>query len=78
VRGTRREARGEHHVAEALRVVVFSASDRLLLTRFILQLPRSNKTCPKCKTEDAVFFQSQQRSAETGMVCFFPDAKHAS
>jgi len=30
-------------------------------------LPRSNKTCPKCKTEDAVFFQSQQRSAETGM-----------
>ena len=32
------------------------------------QLPRSNKACPKCKAEDAVFFQSQQRSAETGMV----------
>lgn len=35
----------------------------------IIQLPRSNKACPKCKNEDAVFFQSQQRSAETGMVC---------
>ncbi|TVY80696.1 DNA-directed RNA polymerase II subunit [Lachnellula suecica] len=34
-------------------------------------LPRSNKTCPKCKTEDAVFFQSQQRSAETGMKLFY-------
>ncbi|PQE10835.1 hypothetical protein CJF30_00008972 [Rutstroemia sp. NJR-2017a BBW] len=31
-------------------------------------LPRSNKTCPACRNEDAVFFQSQQRSAETGMV----------
>jgi len=34
-------------------------------------LPRSNKTCPKCKAEDAVFFQSQQRSAETGMTLFY-------
>jgi len=34
-------------------------------------LPRSNKTCPKCKNEDAVFFQSQQRSAETGMKLFY-------
>jgi DNA-directed RNA polymerase II subunit RPB9 len=34
----------------------------------VFQLPRSNKACPKCKAEDAVFFQSQQRSAETGMV----------
>ena len=32
-------------------------------------LPRSNKECPMCHNEDAVFFQSQQRSAETGMVC---------
>jgi hypothetical protein len=39
-----------------------------ILTVLLLQLPRSNKTCPKCKTEDAVFFQSQQRTAETGMV----------
>lgn len=31
-------------------------------------LPRSNKQCPQCHLEDAVFFQSQQRSAETGMV----------
>ncbi|OBT79794.1 hypothetical protein VF21_01507 [Pseudogymnoascus sp. 05NY08] len=34
-------------------------------------LPRSNKACPKCKAEDAVFFQSQQRSAETGMKLFY-------
>ncbi|KAF4636217.1 hypothetical protein G7Y89_g1876 [Cudoniella acicularis] len=33
--------------------------------KIVADLPRSNKTCPKCKTEDAVFFQSQQRSAET-------------
>lgn len=32
------------------------------------QLPRSNKICPVCKHDEAVFFQSQQRSAETGMV----------
>ncbi|KAL8641686.1 MAG: hypothetical protein Q9228_001545 [Teloschistes exilis] len=30
-------------------------------------LPRSNKRCPKCAENEAVFFQSQQRSAETGM-----------
>ncbi|KAI1144272.1 DNA-directed RNA polymerase-like protein II subunit rpb9 [Hypoxylon sp. FL0543] len=34
-------------------------------------LPRSNKTCPVCKHEEAVFFQSQQRSAETGMKLFY-------
>ncbi|KAI2612183.1 DNA-directed RNA polymerase II subunit RPB9 [Hypoxylon fragiforme] len=34
-------------------------------------LPRSNKTCPVCKYEEAVFFQSQQRSAETGMKLFY-------
>jgi DNA-directed RNA polymerase II subunit RPB9 len=34
-------------------------------------LPRSNKTCPKCNHDEAVFFQSQQRSAETGMKLFF-------
>lgn len=33
------------------------------------QLPRSNKECPKCHETEAVFFQSQQRTAETGMVC---------
>lgn len=32
------------------------------------QLPRSNKQCPNCHENEAVFFQSQQRSAETGMV----------
>ncbi|KAK4155768.1 DNA-directed RNA polymerase II subunit RPB9 [Chaetomidium leptoderma] len=31
-------------------------------------LPRSKKTCPACQHDEAVFFQSQQRSAETGMV----------
>ncbi|KAG6036676.1 DNA-directed RNA polymerase II core subunit rpb9 [Claviceps sp. LM458 group G5] len=34
-------------------------------------LPRSNKTCPNCTHEEAVFFQSQQRSAETGMKLFY-------
>ncbi|GKT47547.1 DNA-directed RNA polymerase II subunit RPB9 [Colletotrichum spaethianum] len=34
-------------------------------------LPRSNKECPACKGGEAVFFQSQQRSAETGMKLFY-------
>lgn len=33
-----------------------------------LQLPRTQKACPKCHHEWAVFFQSQERSAETGMA----------
>ncbi|KAL0932463.1 DNA-directed RNA polymerase II subunit rpb9 [Colletotrichum truncatum] len=38
---------------------------------FQLALPRSNKECPVCKGAEAVFFQSQQRSAETGMKLFY-------
>ncbi|KAG8665435.1 hypothetical protein FPOAC1_010231 [Fusarium poae] len=38
---------------------------------FALQLPRSTKTCPSCQHTEAVFFQSQQRSAETGMKLFY-------
>ncbi|KAK8058768.1 hypothetical protein PG994_009216 [Apiospora phragmitis] len=34
-------------------------------------LPRSNKTCPSCSHDEAVFFQSQQRSVETGMKLFY-------
>ncbi|KAI1167495.1 hypothetical protein F5B18DRAFT_442376 [Nemania serpens] len=34
-------------------------------------LPRSNQTCPACQHDEAVFFQSQQRSAETGMKLFY-------
>ncbi|KAJ4303926.1 DNA-directed RNA polymerase II core subunit rpb9 [Collariella sp. IMI 366227] len=34
-------------------------------------LPRANRTCPACKHDEAVFFQSQQRSAETGMKLFY-------
>ncbi|KAK2066708.1 hypothetical protein P8C59_000499 [Phyllachora maydis] len=34
-------------------------------------LPRANKQCPACKFDQAVFFQSQQRSAETGMKLFY-------
>ncbi|KAK7626698.1 hypothetical protein IWX48DRAFT_634609 [Phyllosticta citricarpa] len=30
-------------------------------------LPRTNRPCPKCGETEAVFFQSQQRTAETGM-----------
>ncbi|MBE7180557.1 MAG: hypothetical protein INR71_04975 [Terriglobus roseus] len=31
-------------------------------------MPRSTRTCPSCGEQDAVHFQSQQRTAETGMV----------
>ncbi|KAK0622575.1 DNA-directed RNA polymerase II subunit RPB9 [Immersiella caudata] len=34
-------------------------------------LPRSNMECPACHHNEAVFFQSQQRSAETGMKLFY-------
>lgn len=32
------------------------------------QLPRAVKLCPKCGESEAVYFQSQQRAADTGMV----------
>ncbi|KAL2005399.1 hypothetical protein VTN00DRAFT_2610 [Thermoascus crustaceus] len=34
-------------------------------------LPRANKLCPSCGENEAVFFQSQQRSAETGMKLYY-------
>jgi DNA-directed RNA polymerase II subunit RPB9 len=34
-------------------------------------LPRSNNICPKCQHDEAVFFQSQERSADTGMKLFY-------
>ncbi|AOW07320.1 YALIA101S02e06502g1_1 [Yarrowia lipolytica] len=34
-------------------------------------LPRSDKECPKCHEHDVVFFQSQQKRAETTMILFF-------
>ncbi|KKA28084.1 hypothetical protein TD95_003624 [Thielaviopsis punctulata] len=34
-------------------------------------LPRAMKACPACDHGEAVFFQSQQRSAETGMKLFY-------
>ncbi|KAL4958595.1 hypothetical protein BDW69DRAFT_153918 [Aspergillus filifer] len=34
-------------------------------------LPRSNKVCTSCGNGEAVFFQSQQRSAETGMKLYY-------
>ncbi|KAH8898363.1 hypothetical protein GQ53DRAFT_678539 [Thozetella sp. PMI_491] len=34
-------------------------------------LPRANKTCPACNHDQAVFFQSQQRTSETGMKLFY-------
>ncbi|CAP91480.1 DNA-directed RNA polymerase II core subunit rpb9 [Penicillium rubens] len=34
-------------------------------------LPRANKLCPSCGETEAVFFQSQQRSAETGMKLYY-------
>ncbi|KAJ5143233.1 uncharacterized protein N7515_002020 [Penicillium bovifimosum] len=35
------------------------------------ELPRANKLCPSCGENEAVFFQSQQRSAETGMKLYY-------
>ena len=32
------------------------------------QLPRTTQRCPYCHENDAVYFQSQQRAADTGMV----------
>ncbi|CDO56551.1 similar to Saccharomyces cerevisiae YGL070C RPB9 RNA polymerase II subunit B12.6 [Geotrichum candidum] len=43
-------------------------------------LPRSNKECPKCHWKECVFFQSQQRRAQTSMVLFYvclnPECHH--
>lgn len=35
---------------------------------WVLQLPHAAVECKKCHARDAVFFQSQQRTPETGMV----------
>jgi len=34
-------------------------------------LPRSDKECPRCHSHENVFFQSQQRRADTSMVLFY-------
>ncbi|KAK1919235.1 hypothetical protein P3342_008959 [Pyrenophora teres f. teres] len=34
-------------------------------------LPRIQKQCTECGENEAVFFQSQQRTAETGMALYF-------
>ncbi|OCL11455.1 putative DNA directed RNA polymerase II 15 kDa subunit [Glonium stellatum] len=34
-------------------------------------LPRIQKPCPTCGENEAVFFQSQQRTAETGMKLYY-------
>jgi len=34
-------------------------------------LPRSNDECPKCHEHECVFFQSQERRAETTMILFY-------
>ncbi|KAF2481743.1 hypothetical protein BDY17DRAFT_299574 [Neohortaea acidophila] len=34
-------------------------------------LPHAEVECNKCHARDAVFFQSQQRTAETGMALFY-------
>ncbi|KAF2763271.1 hypothetical protein EJ05DRAFT_32640 [Pseudovirgaria hyperparasitica] len=51
-----------------------SAGDTAGLTDDIGQdptLPRVEKLCPKCGENEAVFFQSQQRSSETGMKLYY-------
>ncbi|KAF2456388.1 DNA directed RNA polymerase II 15 kDa subunit [Lineolata rhizophorae] len=34
-------------------------------------LPRIQKPCPSCSEPEAVYFQSQQRTAETGMKLYY-------
>ncbi|CAI6337384.1 unnamed protein product [Periconia digitata] len=34
-------------------------------------LPRVQKECPKCHEHEAVYFQSQQRTEDTGMKLYF-------
>ncbi|KIV92267.1 hypothetical protein PV10_06724 [Exophiala mesophila] len=34
-------------------------------------LPRAKQICPKCREEEAVYFQSQQRAADTGMKLYY-------
>ena len=55
----------------ALFIMLFLLQGVLTTCSTNLQLPRTNKQCPKCDSTEAVFFQSQQRTAETGMVCCF-------
>lgn len=54
------------HLTDVVCVSIFK--DMLTTCLMLLQLPRSNKQCPSCDGTEAVFFQSQQRTAETGMV----------
>jgi hypothetical protein len=53
---------------------VTSAQRHLLTGRFV-QLPHATVSCKnkKCHAKDAVYFQSQQRTAETGMVSYLTD-----
>ncbi|KAI1625025.1 putative DNA directed RNA polymerase II 15 kDa subunit [Exophiala viscosa] len=34
-------------------------------------LPRTSQRCPRCRETDAVYFQSQQRGADTGMKLYY-------
>jgi hypothetical protein len=56
------------------RDTVTSAQQHLLTGRFV-QLPHAKVSCKnkECNAKDAVYFQSQQRTAETGMVSFSTD-----
>ncbi|KAF6809310.1 DNA directed RNA polymerase II 15 kDa [Colletotrichum sojae] len=55
----------------ALRKDATPTKQQMSWPTFHLVLPRSNKECPACHGAEAVFFQSQQRSAETGMKLFY-------
>jgi hypothetical protein len=49
-----------------------TSAQQHLLTGRLVQLPHAVIECKnkKCISKDAVFFQSQQRTAETGMVSY--------
>ncbi|KAF2652722.1 hypothetical protein K491DRAFT_635146 [Lophiostoma macrostomum CBS 122681] len=54
--------------------IASSVGDTAGITQDVAQdptLPRILKPCPKCGENEAVFFQSQQRTAETGMKLYY-------
>ncbi len=56
-----------------LRSCTVGPSSGPMLNGLVRIAPSVQQDCPVCRHEEAVFFQSQQRSAETGMVsCLCP------
>lgn len=64
--GVTQDVASDPTVSSLHRGTVHARAQKLI----VVQLPHVNRDCPlpTCQGTDAVFFQSQQRTAETGMV----------